>query len=131
MKIDDVPQDKGVIDDYLRVNYAVDENGKYTIVKSAGCDTVNFANDQAWEVVHKRTESVKKRVLAGELSPLAYHMTKNLMDKKMLAQCVKMFKWSVSRHFKPTVFKKLDTKTLQRYADGFGITIKELTSLPE
>jgi hypothetical protein len=129
MKVSEVPQDKGVIDDYVRVNYAVDENGKYTIVKSDGCNTVNFANDQAWEDVHKRVNAIKERVLAGELSPLAYHMTKNLMDEKTLAQCVRMFKWRVKRHMKPKHFNKLNTKTLKRYSDGLDVTIEVLRSV--
>jgi len=48
------------------------------------------------------------------------------MDLTILAGYVDMWKWRVKRHFKPTVFDKLNDKTLQKYADAFDISIAEL-----
>ena len=39
-----------------------------------------------------------------------------------------MWKWRVKRHAKPAVFKKLNQKILQKYADAFQISVAELTN---
>jgi len=48
------------------------------------------------------------------------------MDLSVLASYAGIWKWKVKRHFKPSVFKKLNSKTLQKYADIFGVTVEEL-----
>jgi hypothetical protein len=37
-----------------------------------------------------------------------------------------MWKWRVKRHFKPTVFAKLNDKILKKYADAFAISVDQL-----
>ena len=48
------------------------------------------------------------------------------MDVSVLASYVEIWQWRVKRHFKPSVFKKLNSKVLQKYADVFEISIDEL-----
>ena len=50
------------------------------------------------------------------------------MDLPLLAKYVGKWQWQVKRHMKPSVFYKLDTAILQRYADTFNITIEELVN---
>ena len=51
------------------------------------------------------------------------------MDVGILASYVGFWQWKVKRHFKPSVFKKLSDKTLNKYADAFDISIDELKSM--
>ena len=71
-------------------------------------------------------EKVKKK----ELSPLAYHMNRNLMDVKLLSQYTGLGAWRVKRHLKPQVFNKLDNEALQLYAAVLNMTVEQLKEVP-
>ena len=122
----EVPQDNGVLDHWHSIQYAVDENGKYTLVPSSGWEPVNIANDQAWGTIGEGLSKVIEKVSAGELSPLAYYMEKNLMDIALLAKYVRISRWRVKRHLRPDVFRRLPLTVLERYAKFFNISIEEL-----
>lgn len=132
MKKKEVPQDKGLYEGLLEdVCYAVDENGNYTVVRSTGWQPKTDALLQAWEVINEKVEEVKQQVLAGELSPIAYYMEKNLMDLKLLAAYTGLPKRKVRKHLKPGRFNKLDDQTLMRYAETFGISVEMLRNFRE
>ncbi|WP_339713602.1 helix-turn-helix domain-containing protein [uncultured Kriegella sp.] len=128
MKKDEVPQDKSNLEsaNIKDMYYAVDENGEYTTELSTGWAPKTIALDNAIQDIEERAAMAKTRVLNNELSPIAYYMELHKMDLGILASYVGFWKWRVKRHFKPTVFKKLTLKTLQKYADAFDITIEEL-----
>ncbi len=128
MKKDEVPQDKSNLEsaNIKDMYYAVDENGEYTTELSTGWAPKTIALDNAIQDIEERAETAKARVLNNELSPIAYYMELHKMDLGILASYVGFWKWRVKRHFKPSVFKKLTSKTLQKYADAFDITIEEL-----
>ena len=96
---------------------------------SAGWEPKNIANSQAWEQISRQLQDIRQQVLAGELSPLAYHMVKNQMDVSLLAQYMELPRWRVKRHLKPKIFKKLKMKLLERYATLFRISPSQLTDL--
>ena len=68
----DVPQDIGMAEGLKEVCYAVDEQGRYVLVPSAGWEPKNITNSQAWEVIQAELEEVRQQVAAGHLSPIAY-----------------------------------------------------------
>jgi hypothetical protein len=126
MKIDEVPQDdanlfEGKTHD---VSYALDENGKYTTVKSVGWDPKNTAMLQAWDYEKAKIDKAREEVKQGKKSPLYYHMRKNLMDLKILSLYSGFSKFRIKRHFKPAVFKKLSEKKIARYLEAFGCKLK-------
>lgn len=131
MKVNEVPQDakkfKGA-DDLRKKVYAVDKDGKYTGVSSAGWEAENVATRQAWDAVDETLEQTKAKIKAGKLSPIAYYMQKCLMDTGLLAKYVGKWGWQVKRHMKPSIFKKLDKNMLEKYASVFNITVEELVS---
>jgi hypothetical protein len=131
MKIDEVPQDRGIINDHRReVCYAVDENGQYVLAGSAGWEPKNIANRQAWELIDTAAAAALDRVRAGKASPLAYHMAIHQMNASLMAKYAGLSRLRVWLHRKPGPFNRLDPATLQRYADVFGMDIGELKTVP-
>jgi len=132
MKIEEVPQERGMMPDNIyEVCYAVDDNGNYVLTASAGWNPKNIANNQAWEVIEQEIVKALKGIHAGKLSPLAFHMAKNQMNIGLLAQYAGYSRWRVKRHLKPAVFKRLSQTVLERYSDVFQITVKQLKQFPE
>ena len=132
MKKQEVPQDEGLTEGlYEDICYALDENGKYTVVPTTGWQPKTDAMLQAWEVIHEKVEQARQRVLAGELSPVAYYMEKNLMDVKLLSDYAGLPKRKIRKHLKPNNFNKLDNKILARYAETFGISVDMLRNFRE
>ena len=123
MKKDQVPQDKSNFTDLF---YAVDENGEYTTAKSSGWNPKSIALENAMKEIEERTEKAKKRVMAGKSSPIEYYMELNKMDPSILSSYVGFWTWRVKRHLKPRVFSRLSEKILDKYAEVFEISLKEL-----
>ena len=130
MKKKDVPQDHGIFGQWHAICYVTDENGEYVRSQSVGWEPTNIANGIAWEFINEELAEVLKKVKKGLLSPLAYHMNKNLMDVKMLSQYAGFSSWKVKRHLKPRVFNSLDDAVLQRYAAVFNMTTEQLKEAP-
>ncbi|HEX2965673.1 MAG TPA: hypothetical protein VHO84_07800 [Syntrophorhabdaceae bacterium] len=130
MKIKDVPQDDGIFGKWHGVYYVTDENGEYTSSMTSGWEPTNVANETAWEYINEGLSTVLQRVKKGELSPLAYHMNKNMMDAKVLAQYMGFSRWRVKRHLSARGFEKLDDETLNRYASVLNMTVEQLKRTP-
>jgi len=128
MKKNEVPQDKSNLEsaNFKELCYAVDENGEYTTELSTGWNPKTIALNNAIEALNERISASKQRVKDLKVSPLEYYMELHKMDLPILASYVGIWKWRVKRHFRPGVFKNLNNKTLQKYADVFDITIEEL-----
>lgn len=131
VKKTDVPQEKGLLAGQREVNYAVDNDGNYTLHASVGWDAKTVALKQAWEEIEEQLQEVLETIKAGKKSPLAYHMINNQMDETLLAQYSGIARWRVKRHLKPSVFRKLGTVTLQTYSTLFGISVNELQRVPD
>jgi hypothetical protein len=131
MRRKDVPQDQGLFGEWKEVSYAVDDDGRYILVPSAGWEPANIANHMAWESIEAEVDAVHSKVRAGALSPLAYHMARHQMDPGLLAGYAGLFRWQVRRHMKPAAFRRLSAKLAVRYAAIFRITPEELMKTPE
>ena len=129
MNINEVPQDPRNIksgDKLKKLVYAVDKDGKYTGVGSAGWEAENVVIKQAWDDIDEHLAETEAKVKGGILSPIPYFMQKNLMDIALLARYIGKWQWQVKRHFKTSVFKKLDNGVLDKYATIFNVTTDEL-----
>jgi hypothetical protein len=131
MKKKEVPQDKSNLEsaNFRELCYAVDENGEYITENSSGWEPKTVALNNAIEEINERIKDAKKRVIAGETSPIEYYMELHKMDVGILASYVGFWQWKVKRHFKPSVFKKLSDKKLSKYAEVFEISINELQNI--
>ena len=133
MKKEEIPQDKSNLEsaDFKELCYAVDDKGNYVTAKSSGWDPKTIALDNAIQDINERVEKAKQKVLNNESSPIEYYMELHKMDISILSSYVGIWKWRVKRHFKPSVFKKLNDKILSKYAEVFEISVNELRQIKE
>ena len=130
MRKDNVPQDVGLAGPLREVVYAVGEDGVYEAVPSYGWDPKTVALRQAWELILKELDTIAARVAAGELSPLAWHITLHHMQPPLLAKYVRINRWRIRRHMKAGPFRRLKPEVLARYADALGIRVEDLRHIP-
>jgi hypothetical protein len=127
-----VPQDNSAMSERWReVCYATNQDGKYEKVLSNGWEVKEIVNRQAWDLLNEKTQAAKHKVLAGKLSPLAYHMIKNQMDCRLLAEYAGIPKRKVKKHLRTRAFAKLKPETIERYALVFGINPDDLGRVPD
>jgi len=128
MKKQDIPQDESNLQsaNMTEMLYVTDENNNYTTAQSIGWEAKKAALDESMELIYERIEEAKKNVANNIVSPIIYFMELNKMDLQVLAAYVGKWQWTVKRHAKPQIFKKLSDSTLKKYADTFGISIEEL-----
>ena len=127
MKKEDVPQDPSALVGITRdVCYVKDKDGKYTTDLSIGWDVKKQALDNAWDDIKERVDEAARQVRDGEISPIFYFMEKKLMDLTLLSSYTGFWKWTIKRHFKPSVFKSLNESKLNTYAKAFDISLEEL-----
>jgi hypothetical protein len=132
MKKSDVPQDQAAaLEGQRKAMYAVDANGRYTIIPSSGWEAEEIVLENAIEHFSILRETARGRVRAGLASALEFHMYACRMDMTLLAQSTGLFKWRVRRHLKPTVFNRLSVDVLETYAEALGLTVAQLKRLPD
>jgi hypothetical protein len=133
MKAKDVPQDRenSYYAGYQRACYAVDENGRYTVVRSEGWEAENIVNASANAEVRENIAAALRRARAGEVSPLAVHMARTQMTKGLLAAYSGVSRWKIWWHLKPKAFARMSARDAERYARAMQISVAELLSLPE
>jgi hypothetical protein len=130
MREDEVPQDDSFYGGHKRACYAVDRDGRYVLATSRGWEPERIATAEALSALSEGLESVRRDVVAGRLSPLAYHMTAAQMTPRLLAKNAGLWTWRVRRHLRPRVFERLDRRTLTRYATCLNLSVESLRKAP-
>jgi hypothetical protein len=130
MRIKDVPQDDSILEGHKRACYAVDDSGRYIVVPSKGWEVEKVVNSQAVGDLREQLEQTRLRVLAGQASPLEYHMRRCQMDAAMLAANTGIWTWRVRRHLRPITFATLPLSLLTRYADALRMSVDDLKRIP-
>lgn len=130
MREKDVPQDPSYYQDLERVCFALDEDDHYVPARSRGWEVERLATEQALLVLEEQVERERRRVLAGEVSSLAYHLAARQMTPKLFAQHVGLAAWRVRRHLKPRVFARLGPERLAHYARCLDLAPAELARVP-
>lgn len=133
-KTDQIPPEKEPQDEkfytYNReIFYNFDKEKGFTRANDYQNNSNQVIIKQSWDAAEQRLDEVRQKVLVGILSPVAFFMEKRLLEVPMLAAYMEIGAWRVRRHLKPRVFKKLSQATLKKYADIFGISVEQLTSL--
>ncbi len=128
MKIEDIPQDLGYFKDSVvrDVIYGIDKDGNYQSVISDGWEVKNAALDLTWDTVSEECERIRAQVLARKISPLAFHMERNLMEIGLLSDYTGISKRNIKKHLEPDVFDSLSDDILLQYAETLRVTVDEL-----
>ncbi len=123
----EVPQEgNSTLGGHRKAMYARGADGKLHIVQSAGWEVEEIVTKQAVDDLLRLTENARQRVLAGQTSPLEYHMYRVRMDVPLLSQASGIWQWRIRRHFRPAVFTGLSASLLTTYADAMGMTVDQL-----
>ena len=123
----EVPQEgNSTLGGHRKAMYARGDDGKLHIVQSAGWEVEEIVTKQAVDDLLRLTEEARQRVLAGQTSPLEYHMYRVRMDVPLLSQASGIWQWRIRRHFRPAVFAGLSVSLLATYADAMGMTVEQL-----
>ena len=131
MEKDNVPQQNiSTYSGNKKAIYATDKNGEYGIIASSGWTVEEEVTRQALTELERLANEAHKDVKSAKRSTLYFHMYDRRMDLQTLAQSTGLFQWRIKRHFKPEIFKKLRTKTLNRYGAALGLSTAELCSIP-
>ncbi len=131
MRTDEVPQDgNSTFEGQRKAMYALDENGEYKIVTSAGWEAEEMVTTEAVAWFEQQAGAALERARKGDSSALEYHMYAQRMDVPTLAQATGLWQWRIRRHLRASVFNTLSEKRLQQYADALGIAVATLRSLP-
>ena len=131
MREEEVPQDPSFYKGHRRVCYALNKDSRYVVAESAGWEVERVVTEQALLDLEAQVEDTRRKVLAGELAPLAYHLATHQFTPKLCAQHVGMAAWRVKRHLRPAVFARLSTKVLQRYAHCLDLALEDLARVPD
>jgi hypothetical protein len=127
MRDSDVPQEGNTtLGGHRKAVYALAEDGKLRIVPSRGWEAEEIVTRQAVEDLERRAQAARARALAGETSPLEYHMYRARMDVTLLSQTTGLWGWRVRRHFRPRVFERLPLRLRKRYAEALGVSLEAL-----
>ncbi len=123
----EVPQEgNSTLGGHRKAMYARGADGKLHIVQSAGWEVEEIVTKQAVDDLLRLTEDARQRVLAGQTSPLEYHMYRVRMDVPLLAQASGIWQWRIRRHFRPAIFARLSPALLATYADAMGLSVEQL-----
>jgi hypothetical protein len=130
MKKENIPQDRSALAKLTKeLSYATDESGNYVTALSNGWEVKAEALDIAWDDIKHRIADARAKVEKKEASPILFFMELRLMDLGIVAGYTGFWKWQISNHLKPDVFKKMSERKLRKYADTFNVSIEELKSM--
>lgn len=131
MKEKEVPQDNDEnYEGHKKIRYARNEEGQVIKVPSSGWLVEKDATSLAWNDINEKLQETYQKVDKGTLSPLAFHMEKELLEPSLLAANLGMWTYTIKRHLKPAIFNKLSKKYLNIYTEYFELTEEEFKSIP-
>ncbi len=111
---------------FRELSYSYQDGGAFEKTVGYHGEADRLVLQQAWDLFRERIESARQLVISGKVSPVVYYMEKNLLDPLNLSMMAGVALWRVKLHLKPGFFKRLNEKTLQKYADAFNITTEQL-----
>ena len=131
MRADEVPQDGAYLEGKKRGAYALDANGRYTVVATAGWEAETAATRVALEAADAQIQGAWADVRAGRKSPLWYHLAARQLTATLVAEYAGTSRLRVWWHCRPRPFAGLSPQWLQRYAAALRVPVEQLQVLPE
>lgn len=131
MRKDEVPQQKGILENWKEVVYALDDEGNYTTVQSEGWEVKDAVNAVARRVIDQQVAAALEKIRLGKASPLLYYAARHQISGGALAQHVGLPRWRVWWHLKPRGFARMSEKDRQAYQELLDISDADFGKLPE
>ena len=131
MRAEEVPQDGAYLEGKKRGAYAVDANGRYTVVATAGWEAETAATRVALEVADAQIQAAWADVREGRKSPLWYHLAARQLTPALVAEYAGCSRLRVWWHCRPGSFAGLSAQWLERYAKALRVPVEQLRVVPE
>jgi hypothetical protein len=130
LKVNEVPQDNDpTYNGQRRLCYAVNDQGRIGPAHSSGWQVETTVKSLAWQAIQSDIQFTLQRVRVQEASPLEYFMKLRMMDSKLLAQNMNLWRWRVWWHLRPRVFRRLSIHWLERYARVLNIELVDFKKI--
>jgi hypothetical protein len=114
---------------YRELLYSYDKDGNFNKTVGFHGEPDRVVLQQAWDLFAERIEEARQKVLAGKASPIVYYMEKILTDPMNLSMMSGVSLWKLKLHCRPAFFKRLNEKTLAKYAEAFNISVDQLKKI--
>src|ERR1039457_7329032 len=108
--------------------YVEKEDGQYGPMQTGSYLSGNFLGDYEIKRYHLE-ESLRTRVLSGEISMVKYYMVLEDLTLSELAARVCLSKAKVNKHLVPSHFGKVKVETLKKYAEVFNIPLSGMLQI--
>lgn len=105
--------------------YVEKEDGQYGPMQTGSYLSGNYLDDYEIKRVHLE-ESLRTRVIKGEISMVKYFMVLEDLTLSELAARVGLSKTKVKKHLDPFLFGKAKVETLKKYADVFNVPVSNM-----
>jgi len=131
MRAEEVPQDGAYLEGKKRGAYAVDANGRYTVVATAGWEAETAATRVALEAADAQIRAAFDEVKRGAKSALWYHLAARQLTPAQVAEYAGLSRLRVWWHLRPGPWAKASRELVERYAKALRIPPERLRALPE
>ncbi|HXF46794.1 MAG TPA: hypothetical protein VNK91_11820 [Burkholderiaceae bacterium] len=123
MRVEEVPQEgNATLGGRCKAVYAVDADGRITLVPSRGWEAEELVTSAAVEHFEALAAAALQRVRRGESGALEYFMYARRFDVPTLAKTAGIWSWRLQRHLRQP-FAKLPARWQARYAQALGLPL--------
>ena len=105
--------------------YVEKEDGQYGPMQTGSYLSGNYMDDYEIKRLHLE-DSLRNRVLKGEISIIRYYMVLEDLSLAELAARAGLRKSRVNRHLDPVHFGKVTIATLKKYANIFNVPVSNM-----
>lgn len=110
--------------------YVEKDDGTYGPMQTGSFLTKNYLDD-FYEKKTRLEASLREKLAAGEISPVAFYMTLVDLSLAETADRVGLPQRKVKKHMLPGEFSKISPDILTRYAEVFNVPVSTLTGLAQ
>ncbi|MFP4416181.1 MAG: helix-turn-helix domain-containing protein [Chitinivibrionales bacterium] len=114
-------------EDHQLMLFVEKEDGSYSSTRTGSFMVKNYIDDLS-EKMKKLEESLRKRVINGELSPIYYYMTLSELSPAEVSSRMGLSVRKIKKHM-TTDFQSIRMGEAKKYADLFGISLADLFQL--
>jgi len=108
--------------------YVEKEDGQYGPMQTGSYISGNYLDDYEIKRYHLE-ESLRSRVMKGEISLVGYYMTLEDLTLSELAARMGLSRRKVNRHLDPAHFGTVKVETLKKYAEVFNVPLSSMLQI--